>query len=201
MVTLHDRALLVRRTPFGESSLVVQACTRLHGRVHLIAKGAFRPTSRYYATLDWFDTLELEWSPPRLGELATLRAGSIVRRRATLPLEPACYRAAHAVLEQVELASRHEHADQALFDAAERALERLELGVASETLELARWVSPPHSAPAPRAVPRLRRSIRRACAWPSRPERADACAGAARTRLEPRAGAWVHCRSPCCPTH
>jgi DNA repair protein RecO (recombination protein O) len=53
------RALVLRRTPYGESSLVVQLLTEHEGRVHVLAKGAYRPTSRYFAVLDLFDTLEL----------------------------------------------------------------------------------------------------------------------------------------------
>ena len=59
MPHVSDRALLLRRFPYGESSLVVQALTREHGRVHLIAKGVYRPSARFYAALDLFDTLEI----------------------------------------------------------------------------------------------------------------------------------------------
>ena len=65
MVQRSDRALILRRFAFGESSLVLQVLTRELGRVHLIAKGAYRPTSRYYAALDLFDTLDLDWSEQR----------------------------------------------------------------------------------------------------------------------------------------
>ncbi|MDB4538630.1 recombination protein O N-terminal domain-containing protein, partial [bacterium] len=53
--------LLLRRTPFGETSLVVHVLTPDHGRVELMAKGAHRPRSRFFGVLDWFDTLDLSW--------------------------------------------------------------------------------------------------------------------------------------------
>ena len=46
MAIVQDRALLLKRYPFSESSLVAHLCTREHGRVHVLAKGAYRPTSR-----------------------------------------------------------------------------------------------------------------------------------------------------------
>ena len=49
----RDHAVLLRRHPYGESSLVVHVLTREHGRVALLAKGAYRPTSRYFGVLDF----------------------------------------------------------------------------------------------------------------------------------------------------
>ena len=76
MPAVRDRALLLRRFPYGESSLVCHALSRTHGRVHLLAKGAYRPTSRFYAALDLFDTLELEWNATPGRELAVLAVKS-----------------------------------------------------------------------------------------------------------------------------
>ena len=59
MATREDRALVLGRHPWSESSLVVHALTAGHGRVHLLARGAYRPGSRYFAALDLFDTLEI----------------------------------------------------------------------------------------------------------------------------------------------
>ena len=125
MSVLADRALLLRRWPFGESSLVVHLLTRRHGRVQVLAKGAYRATSRYFAVLDFFDTLELEWSNARAGDLGLLRAGTLVRRRRNAG-DLASYRAAHAVLELAALAARVELEDGELFDLTEETLERLD---------------------------------------------------------------------------
>ena len=70
MPTVRDDALILRRFSFGETSLVVQVLTREHGRVHLIARGAYRPKSRYYAALDLFDT------PPADAMLAPAEGGA-----------------------------------------------------------------------------------------------------------------------------
>ena len=78
---LADDALLLRRMPYGESSLVVHALTREGGRRHLIAKGVFRPRSRFFAALDLFDTLDLGWSESSRRDLGTLQRAEIRRRR------------------------------------------------------------------------------------------------------------------------
>ncbi|MEQ1893151.1 MAG: recombination protein O N-terminal domain-containing protein, partial [Planctomycetota bacterium] len=60
-----DRGLLLRRFPYGESSLVLHVLTRTHGRLALLAKGAYRPSSAYFAAFDLFDTLELSFGAPK----------------------------------------------------------------------------------------------------------------------------------------
>ena len=131
MAVRGDRALILRRTPFGESSLVVQVLTERQGRVHLLAKGAYRHTSSFYCVLDLFDTLELEWHTPRGGELGLLRAGSLVRRRRWITEDLARYQAAGAALELGELAARPGQADAVLFAVLEDLLDAL-AGTGSE---------------------------------------------------------------------
>lgn len=139
MALRSDRALVLRRAPYGESSLVVHLLTRRHGRVHLLAKGAHRPTSRYYAVLDWFDTLELEWSIRRDAELGLLRRGEIATRRRRITGELDRYRAALTALELAELAARPGQRDPELFALVEGfldALDALEGGRAEPGLAL-----------------------------------------------------------------
>lgn len=127
-------ALLLKRTPYGESSLVVHALTAHHGRVELIAKGAHRPKSRYSGVLDWFDTLDLDWTTPRgdangrteaarVSGLGTLRAGDVATRRRWITASLETYRAAHTALELTELATRSGFADHGLFALLARTLD------------------------------------------------------------------------------
>ena len=125
MAIERDRVLVLRRFPFGESSLVVHALSRDHGRLHLLAKGAYRPTSRYCGVLDLFDTLELEWSRPRGHELAQLRAGALRERRHRIAADLARYRAALCVLELAELGAQEGQPSPGLFDLTRGALDRL----------------------------------------------------------------------------
>jgi DNA repair protein RecO (recombination protein O) len=125
MPIVRDRALLLRRYPYGESSLVVHLCTRQHGRVHLIAKGAYRPTSRYFAVLDYFDTLEVEWDHHPQRELSNLRSGSIEARRRAISEDVDAFGTAMSMIELTDLASRPEQREEPLFDLLEESLDRL----------------------------------------------------------------------------
>lgn len=121
-----DRALLLARTPYGESSLVVHLLTAEHGPVRLLAKGAFRPTSRFAYVLDLFHTLELAWRAPSGDGLALLVSGDLLVRRAEVVRLGAAYRAAACVLETARLVARDGVRETRLFESCEIALERLE---------------------------------------------------------------------------
>lgn len=129
MVVVIDRALCLRRHPWSESSLVVHVLTREHGRVHMLARGAYRPTSRYYAVIDLFDELELEWDHSPRRELQILRAGSIATRRRVVRTDIQRFRASVTMLELADIAARHDASDPRLFallDSGLRALEQPE---------------------------------------------------------------------------
>jgi DNA repair protein RecO (recombination protein O) len=139
MSAATDRALLLKRTPFGESSLVVQALSERHGRVGILAKGAYRPSSRYYAVLDLCDTLELEWQTNPRAELGTLRSASILVRRKAIAETPQRFRAATSVLELCDITSRAGQPEPELFARAEEALARLQQGREAPDATLARF--------------------------------------------------------------
>jgi len=129
--TFRDRALVLKRYPFGESSLVVHVGTREHGRVHVMAKGAYRPTARYYAVLDLLDTLEIEWDESPRRELANLRASSILERRRAIPSDTPSWSAACSLLELADLAFRPAHPDPGLYDLLETSLGALNHGASA----------------------------------------------------------------------
>jgi DNA repair protein RecO (recombination protein O) len=139
MATATDRALLLKRTPFGESSLVVQALTAGHGRVGILAKGAYRPSSRYFAVLDLCDTLELDWQTNPRAELGTLRSAALLVRRPAIALVPQRFRAATNVLELADITSRAGQPEPELFALAEGALEGLQAGQEAPDAILARF--------------------------------------------------------------
>lgn len=68
-VTLEPAYLLNRR-PYSDSSLLLEAITRDHGRIGLVARGARGPRSKLRGLLQPFTPLLLSWNAS--GELATL---------------------------------------------------------------------------------------------------------------------------------
>jgi DNA repair protein RecO (recombination protein O) len=65
-----DRGFLLHAEPWRETSLLVDAWTRAHGRLWLVAKGAKRPHSALRSVLLPFQPLHLRWSGK--GERLTL---------------------------------------------------------------------------------------------------------------------------------
>lgn len=66
----HEPGYVLHTYPYKETSLIVEAFTRQHGRVALLARGARRPRSAMRGMLLSFHPLQLAWSGA--GELATL---------------------------------------------------------------------------------------------------------------------------------
>jgi len=66
----HQPAFLIHTYPWRETSLIVEAFSRDHGRVALVARGARRPASALRGVLLAFMPLELSWFGQ--GELRTL---------------------------------------------------------------------------------------------------------------------------------
>jgi len=132
--TRRDRAVLVRRHPFSETSLVVHAITREHGRVHLLARGAYRPRSSFYCVLDFLHELELEWSPSPTRELLNLRRAELTRRRRRVTDDLERFRAGISMLELADLGARPGQGDPELYDVLGSALDRLDEGRESPDL-------------------------------------------------------------------
>jgi len=128
-----DRALILRRHAYGESSLVVHALGPGSGRLELLARGAYRPTSRFAFALDLFDTLEWTWQP-RKGGLDLLVAADLRVRRRRLTQALDAYRVGLAMLELVDLGTRPGTPEPALFARLEGALDELDEGVATGEL-------------------------------------------------------------------
>lgn len=70
MKTEHDKAYILHRRPFKESSVVIECFCRQNGWLSLVARGAKRSRSRFDAVLQPFMQLQLEWGGK--GELKTL---------------------------------------------------------------------------------------------------------------------------------
>ena len=67
-----EPAYLLNRRPYSDSSLLLEAVTRTHGRIGLVARGARGAKSKLRGVLQPFQPLLLSWNAS--GELATLTA-------------------------------------------------------------------------------------------------------------------------------
>lgn len=65
--------ILIRRTRFGDTSLICTWLTGDHGKIKTIAKGALRPKSGFAGKLDLFFLADLAYVRSRSGELHPLR--------------------------------------------------------------------------------------------------------------------------------
>lgn len=67
MAELKDRALLLRRIPYGDSSMVIHLLTENYGRLPLMARGARRAKSSMRAALEPLYELSVSWRSGRAG--------------------------------------------------------------------------------------------------------------------------------------
>jgi DNA repair protein RecO (recombination protein O) len=86
MAELRDRALLLRRIPYGDSSLVIHLLTENHGMLPLMARGARRAKSPLRAALEPLYELSVSWRSGRAG-MGTLM--DVERHALLLPLAKA----------------------------------------------------------------------------------------------------------------
>lgn len=127
----HQPAFVLHTYPWRETSLIVEALTRDHGRVALVARGAKRGTSQLRGLLSPFSALALGWSGR--GEVKTL-----IRAEWTgglVPLRGDALLAGFYLNELIVRLLARGDAHSALFGAYARALRALAGGEAP--LELA----------------------------------------------------------------
>jgi len=67
MAENQDEALLLRRIPYSDTSLICHFLTAQHGRIAVMARGARRPKSTFRATLEPLYDLHICWRPGRTG--------------------------------------------------------------------------------------------------------------------------------------
>src|ERR1700744_2634820 len=71
-------AILLRKTKFSETSLIVTWFTEGAGKLKTMAKGVRGPRSRFGGTLDLFHRCEIQFARSRKGELHALRETALL---------------------------------------------------------------------------------------------------------------------------
>jgi DNA repair protein RecO (recombination protein O) len=114
-------AILLRKTRFSETSLIVTWFTRDWGRLKTIVKGALRPKSRFAGTLDLFFDCEITIARSAKSELHTLREAALRDAREGLRTDHRRVALASYFVELIELTTEPEHPAPELYDLLQRA--------------------------------------------------------------------------------
>lgn len=119
-------AILLRRTKFSDTSLIVTWLTREHGKLKTMAKGALRPKSAFSGVLDLFFEVEIALVRSSRSEIHTLREVALRNPFEGLRKEYARVELASYFVELLELMTEAEQPVPELFDLLHRALGYLE---------------------------------------------------------------------------
>ena len=121
-----NSAILLRKTRFGDTSLIITWLTQEHGKIKTVVKGALRPKSKFSGVLDLFFECEISFVRSAKTDLHTLREAELRAPREGLRGEYARVALASYFVELLELATEPEHASPELFDLLLRALRHLD---------------------------------------------------------------------------
>lgn len=120
----NTTAILMRKTRFSDTSLILTWFTAAFGKVKTIAKGALRQKSHLAA--DLFFRCEIQFARSAKSEIHTLREALVINARPNLPRDYRRVTAASYFVELLELATETDHPAPELFDLLERALKYLD---------------------------------------------------------------------------
>lgn len=124
MTAEKTRAVVIRASPFGETSAVVTLHTREFGKVRALAKGAWRPKSAFDGALDLLSVCQVLVLRKNRGGLDLLTEAFLERRFRVATSLPAVHGAMY-VAELLDALTADADPQPELFDAADLALGRL----------------------------------------------------------------------------
>jgi DNA repair protein RecO (recombination protein O) len=96
---VEDEALILRALRYGETSRIVVAFGRRHGKVHLLAKGARDPKSPFGAALELGSRSEIIFYLKKSRDLHLVRSAAVLDPGLGLLAQPRAYHLACAALE------------------------------------------------------------------------------------------------------
>lgn len=120
-----SHAILIRKTLLTETSLIIHWCSREHGFIRTVAKGARRPASPYAGKLDLFYSAELVWLPAKKSDLHTLRELEVTDFRLGLQSTWGRVLCASYFVKLLEAVAEVETPVESLYDLLRRALDYL----------------------------------------------------------------------------
>ncbi len=128
MALIKTAALVLRTTPFQESSLIVKLFTKEQGKVSVIAKGARRLKSSLRGYLEPLSYIEAIYYYKSTREIQTLAKVDLIQAFCRNTADLNCSIFGTAVLELIDrTVYAHQH-DEEIFAAAVRALKAMDHG-------------------------------------------------------------------------
>ena len=82
-----DTGTILKLSPLGEHGLIITWCTEQHGILRTAARNARKPGSDLFGCIDLFYEGELLASPPKSGDLYTLKSAVLIKPRLALRKE------------------------------------------------------------------------------------------------------------------
>lgn len=125
-------AILLRRTRYSETSLIISWFTRDLGRVKTMVKGALRAKNRFAGVLDLFFDCEINIASTTRSELHTLREAALLDARPGLRMDHRRVALAAYFVELIELTTEPGHPAPELHDLLQRAFSFLDKNSAAE---------------------------------------------------------------------
>jgi DNA repair protein RecO (recombination protein O) len=119
-------AILLRKIPLSETSVIAVWLTRDHGLVRTAARGARKPGSPFAGKLDLFYQAEISLVHAKRGDLHTLREVQLQETSAALRLDYRKVQLAAYFVELLEIVLEPEHPEPDLYELLQRALKYLE---------------------------------------------------------------------------
>jgi DNA repair protein RecO (recombination protein O) len=88
MAAVKSPGIILRKTPFSETSLILKVYTRESGLITLMAKGAKRPKSKFSGLLDFFTLNQFIYPEHSRSEIHTLIDAGFLRDFPNLKTDP-----------------------------------------------------------------------------------------------------------------
>lgn len=121
-------ALLLRKTRFSETSLIVTWFTLGHGKLKTVAKGALRPKSGFAGKLDLFFEAEIQFARSHKSELHTLKELALIETNEAIRSNYRKVLMSAYFCELIEQVTELEHPAPELYDLLQRAFRYMQTG-------------------------------------------------------------------------
>ncbi len=142
MGSIKSKILLLRKTPYGESSVIAACLSPTEGRVDFMLKGAKRVSSKKFPVADLFRELDAEWNERGNSTLHTPRSLELVEAFDSIANSPTAYITACSLCDMTLRSSVPGTSCPALYAGIRTAFQRLANGAPpAETALLAEIVN------------------------------------------------------------